>query len=285
ELLNNISQHSIDIQFVEDTMPEESSYDSKVILVAEDDSINMTVITTILDDMGFKCLEAINGEEAVRLFNEYDADLILMDIHMPVMDGIEATRIIKSAKGKRIPPIIALTADILVTDTTNDYSKLFDSILSKPYRIDQIDALLSQFFNKQEVRVKPVSQPEVKKRNDLADILFDEEEFIKLIGGDKDFASELIAQYIKNSEDYLMTIEKYINEEDYKNLDEIVHKLKGLNGNVRANRLFKVTEQLNFSVKNRESKEDLLTLYEIMFIVFEETKKQMLLFLRDYITT
>ncbi|MBP7562576.1 MAG: response regulator [Candidatus Cloacimonetes bacterium] len=285
ELLNNISQHSIDIQFVEDTMPEESSYDSKVILVAEDDSINMTVITTILDDMGFKCLEAINGEEAVRLFNEYNADLILMDIHMPVMDGIEATRIIKSAKGKRIPPIIALTADILVTDTTNDYSKLFDSILSKPYRIDQIDALLSQFFNKQEVRVKPVSQPEVKKRNDLADILFDEEEFIKLIGGDKDFASELIAQYIKNSEDYLMTIEKYINEEDYKNLDEIVHKLKGLNGNVRANRLFKVTEQLNFSVKNRESKEDLLTLYEIMFIVFEETKKQMLLFLRDYITT
>ncbi|NJL60487.1 MAG: PAS domain S-box protein, partial [Desulfobacteraceae bacterium] len=83
------------------------------ILVAEDNPINMLVIRTYLAKMGFRIIEAVNGKEAVRKYTENKPDLIFMDIHMPEMNGFEATRKIRTADSadNRHTPIIALTAD------------------------------------------------------------------------------------------------------------------------------------------------------------------------------
>lgn len=106
-----------------------------VILIAEDNDVNLKVFELYLADFDCEFLIAKNGKQAVAHFRDHNVDLILMDIMMPVMDGLEATRRIRSLEkkaGKRQTPIIAVTAHIKPADQhicinsgTNDY-------LSKP---------------------------------------------------------------------------------------------------------------------------------------------------------
>lgn len=116
--------------------PQEISCQMKpVILIAEDNEVNLKVFELYLADFDCELLVAKNGKQAVAHFRDNDVDLILMDIMMPVMDGLEATRRIRSLErkaGRKQTPIIAVTAHIKPADQhicinsgTNDY-------LSKP---------------------------------------------------------------------------------------------------------------------------------------------------------
>lgn len=292
ELLQQITANSIDQSKKINLLDTIEVFDSKTILVAEDDNINMTVITTILDDMGMKVIQANNGKEAFDLFNEFPVDLILMDVHMPIMDGIEATKHIRASKGKRIPPVVALTADILVAAANTDYTQLFDNVLSKPYRIEQIDALLNLYFEKKLIRNASISPQEdlipqsvdleqISANNEVKDVLFDKDDYLILVGNDHSFAKDLIEQYMINSAQYLEDIKAHLINKDYENLYEIVHKFKGLNGNVRANRLFKVSEQLLYSIKNEADHDEIMTIFDILLMIFDETLKQINAFLTE----
>lgn len=79
-------------------------------LVVDDQRVNRVVLVRLLTDLGYECHEAVNGEEAVSLYDSCSPDIVLMDVMMPVMDGYEATRQIKERGGERYVPIIFLTA-------------------------------------------------------------------------------------------------------------------------------------------------------------------------------
>ena len=89
--------------------------EGKKILVAEDNKINFFVANKFLTGWGVKVTHAENGKLALEILEKEDFDLILMDLHMPVMDGIEATRMIRKSENPRIStiPIVALTAAIM----------------------------------------------------------------------------------------------------------------------------------------------------------------------------
>ncbi len=110
------------------------------ILVAEDDPVNQKVIARMLERLGHKAHIVPDGRQAVEAAAHHPFDLILMDLHMPVMDGLEATRRLRAA-GNRIQ-IVALTADALVGDREKCLAAGMDNYLSKPVRLDQLkDAL------------------------------------------------------------------------------------------------------------------------------------------------
>ena len=79
-------------------------------LVVDDQRVNRVVLVRLLTDLGYECHEAVNGEEAVSLYDSCSPDIVLMDVMMPVMDGYEATRQIKERGSERYVPIIFLTA-------------------------------------------------------------------------------------------------------------------------------------------------------------------------------
>ncbi len=120
---------------------EETDISGLRILVAEDNEINQNLIRTVLSNFNLEITVASDGEEAFALRREHDYDLILMDIQMPVMGGIEATRaILEYGKEHRLKhiPIVALTANALQGDREKYMSAGMDDYISKPIKIDQV---------------------------------------------------------------------------------------------------------------------------------------------------
>jgi signal transduction histidine kinase/ligand-binding sensor domain-containing protein/DNA-binding response OmpR family regulator len=116
------------------------------IMVAEDEPLNMLLISEVLNKMGFSVIEACNGEEAVALFQQHAPALIFMDINMPEMDGYEATRIIRQLKDpQRNIPIIALTADAMKEDRERCLKAGMNHYISKPFRLEEIETVLRNY--------------------------------------------------------------------------------------------------------------------------------------------
>jgi CheY-like chemotaxis protein len=112
-------------------------------LLAEDALINQTLVTILLTRMGYDISIANNGVEAVEAFANGAFDLILMDIQMPVMSGMEATEIIRSmelSSGRRRTPIIAVTANALKGDRERYLACGMDGYVSKPIAVESLRA-------------------------------------------------------------------------------------------------------------------------------------------------
>ncbi len=114
------------------------------ILLAEDNPVNQKVTLLTLLKMGYTASVANNGAEALEALHHVKYDLILMDIQMPIMDGIEATRrIIEEWKDDR-PRIVAITANAMKGDEDKYLEVGMDGYLSKPVRIDELQTILSE---------------------------------------------------------------------------------------------------------------------------------------------
>ncbi|WP_162996643.1 response regulator [Mucilaginibacter celer] len=115
------------------------------ILIAEDNEVNQHVIKHILGKMGYKPGMVKNGLEAVEATELGNYELILMDMQMPVMDGLEATRVIRRADVKQ-PVIIALTANAMPGDEQDCLQAGMDDYLSKPVKLDELMNKLSKWY-------------------------------------------------------------------------------------------------------------------------------------------
>jgi len=117
------------------------------ILLAEDNSINALVLTKILEKMGHSVTTVTNGKDAVEIARKESFDLILLDLHMPIMNGIDAMRILKDEHRENCPPIIAVTANALKGDRENCLAAGMDEYISKPIRREVIVKMLDQFVS------------------------------------------------------------------------------------------------------------------------------------------
>ncbi|WP_346356275.1 PAS domain S-box protein [Azotosporobacter soli] len=117
------------------------------VLVAEDEPVNMMIITTFLSKQGLQVTKAKNGADALVKYRQNQYDLIFMDLHMPEMDGLAATRCIRQLEngGKRVP-IIALTADAMKGDREKCLAAGMDHYIAKPFRQDELQEVLQQFL-------------------------------------------------------------------------------------------------------------------------------------------
>jgi signal transduction histidine kinase/CheY-like chemotaxis protein len=120
----------------------------KKVLVAEDNDINAFLIKKLLSKWNMSCEHAKNGIEAVHISEKKTFDFILMDIHMPEMDGFQATRIIKTPGNLNYnTPVFAITADIMA-ETQEEYQSLFTDFLRKPIEIEKMhEAFLSYSYS------------------------------------------------------------------------------------------------------------------------------------------
>ncbi|MCO5950107.1 hybrid sensor histidine kinase/response regulator [Mucilaginibacter flavidus] len=113
------------------------------ILVAEDNAINQKMILKVLEKLGYQAALAVNGVEVIKMLDEHDYDLILMDVQMPEMDGLEATRQIRKHHKKQ-PVIIAMTANAMLEDREICIKAGMNDYIAKPVKIDTLINMLRE---------------------------------------------------------------------------------------------------------------------------------------------
>ncbi|MDI1320497.1 MAG: response regulator, partial [bacterium] len=117
------------------------------ILLVEDNPVNQKVALRDLDRMGYRADTAANGLEGVQAVRDHDYKLVFMDMQMPEMDGLQATREIRAKIAKeRQPVIIALTANAMQGDRERCLAAGMDDYITKPVKIDDIQAVITRFF-------------------------------------------------------------------------------------------------------------------------------------------
>lgn len=119
------------------------------VLIAEDNIVNRKIIETMVHKGGFEAHPVVNGVDAVRAVEEEDYLCVLMDIHMPEMDGIEATRQIRALSGwKSKVPIIAVTANVVDGVREEAFGAGMDEFLCKPVNFTELlDAIKRSIIN------------------------------------------------------------------------------------------------------------------------------------------
>jgi len=130
------------------------------VLVAEDHPVNQAYMEAVLEKLGHRGAFAINGEEALAALQAKDFDVVLMDLHMPVMDGFAATRAIRALPGaKGRVPIIALTADAFAETQERARGAGVDGFLTKPAHLPQLRDALGRYLGEMPAAPPPVASP------------------------------------------------------------------------------------------------------------------------------
>lgn len=160
---------------VEDINDNDSLIDRKFrgrVLVAEDSQANQVVISAMLKSAGLGVDIVANGYEAIRSMQALPYDLILMDVAMPEMDGLEATTLIRGMDSARDVPIIAMTANVRESDKERCFSAGMDDFIEKPINKASVYAVLSRWLDHVEVDVQAIQNEkhQQSERGELLDV-------------------------------------------------------------------------------------------------------------------
>jgi|GEM_PF-5657709 len=149
---------------VDSPVEEPKAVSAKRILVVEDNRVNQRVAVRMITKLGYQVECADNGQAAVKALGQTHYDLVLMDCHMPVMDGYQATAAIRSLgrRGKNIP-IIAMTANALNGEREKCIAAGMDDYLSKPVKPNLVAAMLEEWLEKESTSTLTDSDPETDK--------------------------------------------------------------------------------------------------------------------------
>lgn len=122
-----------------------------VVLLVEDNQMNKILVREILSLNGYGIIEASSGTEALKVLSTRKPDLILMDLHLPGMDGVTATRIIKSNESNRSIPVLALTASAMKGEEDKILGHGFDGYVAKPIEVKKLlDAITANLAKKED---------------------------------------------------------------------------------------------------------------------------------------
>ena len=225
------AEHTLDEEFAETF-----SLKGTRVLLAEDNAINQKLLLTYLDRMGVEAVLAENGRIAVEKFEPGLFDLILMDVAMPEMDGLEATGLIrKSADLKDIPPVIVLTAHVM--DAIQEEASVVgvDTVLCKPIPFRELKAAMIKTLGRS-LMFEPVheeaSVPAVETlvkaapRNVTALMSGPMAEDLLLMFSQEDL-SQLVSKYVADGQETLTKISEAHDLGQAANLRENAHYLKG----------------------------------------------------------
>lgn len=209
------------------------------ILIVEDNEINLYLTNILVGQImpNSIILEAKDGVEAVSLFSKYNPDLVLMDIQMPNMNGLEATEKIRSMEKGVLTPIIALTAGNMVGEKEKCLSIGMNDFMVKPFVKNDLSLLLRKWLT-------PVSSDPVPVENEgvALDVEhLNERWFNQYSSVDPDFRAIFGKMAIKGVEESAQALKKAVHEKDIKLINAIGHKLKGTSLAVGLTQLSKLS--------------------------------------------
>lgn len=217
---------------------------SKRILVAEEDEVNRWFAARLLEQKGYNVSTVTNGQAALAAFAEESFDLILLDLQMPVMNGLETTSAIRQqeSRSKTRVPIIAFTNETVTPQAHRYWKAGIDCYLSKPIHTEE-------FYRRIEAVLKLNAQ---ESRAEKKPAIFDCEEALARIKGNLEILQSVAEMFFTSSIHLLSAIRRAIAKEDPYNLDFAAHRLKGTASTLSAHQVVALAERLELmgSIRN-----------------------------------
>jgi len=211
------------------------------ILIAEDNSTNREVALGMLRNLGLRADAVANGAEAIRALESIPYDLVLMDMRMPVMDGIEAARQIRNPQSAVLEhdiPIIALTADAMQSDRDSCQAAGMNDFVPKPILKSVLRAALKRWLCTGNAAT-PSGAPQVVPSTTAADttLIFDLEGVLGRLDGDNELAAIVIAVFLEDIPAQIQTLKDFVKSGDTASSARQAHSIRGASANVGGDRL------------------------------------------------
>jgi signal transduction histidine kinase/DNA-binding response OmpR family regulator len=208
------------------------------VLVADDNAVNLKVACAMLLKLGYEVRTATDGREAVEAVAHAAAhgqrlDAILMDVNMPDVDGLQATRQIQAARGKAAPPIIAVTAAASAEDRARCEAAGMDDYLTKPLQVAALAQALEKWIAGRVPAAAPAVVPALAPSAAVMDFAR-LEEFREFDDEALSMTREVIALFLQDTPVRLEAIDAAVAAQDAGALASAAHALKGAAGNVGA---------------------------------------------------
>jgi len=186
------------------------------VLLVEDNELNQLVAENSLKHYNCSVTKADNGIIAVELLGKEEFDIILMDIQMPEMDGIEATQILREKMGIKTP-IIALTANAFKSEIDKCISIGMDDYITKPFAEESLVTIMDKHLSRQ--KSQPEGVPVNTRQYDLTGIQ-------KLGQGDEEFIRKIITLFITQTQEMIPMIELAFDNQNFAEIARLVHKIR-----------------------------------------------------------
>jgi two-component system sensor histidine kinase/response regulator len=258
----------------------QGQYQGKV-LVVEDNVVNQQVARRFLERLGLGVQIAENGQRAVDACSQDEFRLILMDVQMPVMDGLAAARAIRAHDGpNRAVPIIALTASAMTDELERCTAAGMNGLLAKPLEIGRLREILDRYGLRSDdtTAAAILAQGEGVASADLQALAaaapaarpVDLEQLRTLIGDDRAFLQELCETFVASSSRIVEDLNRALASGDRPALSSLAHKLKGGSASVCAHHVAKLAAALEKDAKEERPLEELAQSVAALRKAFDE---------------
>lgn len=196
-------------------------FDNARILVVEDNMINQLVVKRTLENWGLTVVLASNGLDAIQKLRTEVFDIVAMDVQMPVMDGFEATRVIRTELPPpvRSIPIIAMTASVLYDPRARVKEVGMDDYISKPFKPADLNHLLAQFLRSTDVRIKAREKTEEDSEIDWSYLE-------KVSPGNSEFKVQVVDLFKSEGEKFLVNLELALTSNNVAEVARLAHAFK-----------------------------------------------------------
>ena len=245
------------------------------VLLVEDNELNREVALGLLEDAHVSIDLAEDGEAAVRMVSKHDYDLVLMDMQMPVMDGIAATKAIRSNPQLRRVPIIAMTANVMATDREKCIEAGMDDHVSKPIDPDELFATLLRWIkprdgnnseSKSATPISSLSVPASTPDSDAPEIAgIDTKSALRRAGGNRKRYESLLRKFAEPSAGGIVEIRNALATGDSVTAARAAHSLKGAAANLGATSLAEIAAKTETAITTSHGVEETLRSLALSF--------------------
>jgi len=228
------------------------------LLLVEDNNINRELVTHFLNEWKVSFQVAINGSQALEIAEMTDFDLILMDVSMPLLDGHQVTKKIRSFDNiKKSTPIIAMTANVFEEDIQKCLNSGMNDFISKPFRADELKLKIYNLVKGNRNLSTHKNRVSKSKSNEKKEEQVFSLDLLKEMGGNnQEFINDMIRIYIKESP---KTLQKLIEAHSDWNIDGIksaAHKLRSPSAMMGVSKAVELTEFIEVNVSKSEKQDE-----------------------------
>ena len=261
------------------TVAQDLNYQSlgnRYVLVAEDVELNQYLVRHIMESWGFTVEVVSNGREAVNKIQENNYDLVLMDIQMPEMDGMEATRVIRQLSDpvKAAIPIVALTANALKGDSEKYLAAGMNDFLPKPFNEQKLFLVISNNLKTSVKETTPMSESNTTVIGNQ-EKLYDLSMVQTIAGGDAGFVKKMVQLFIETVPPSMADIQKETDQQNWASVSKLAHKMKATIDSMGIVKIKDTVRVIEANGKKGEEVDKIPGLVQEVIQVLEECVKQL----------